>query len=487
VSNGTKAVQSRLKSPAVWCFTTYFAEGLPYTIVRSLSSVFFTDIGMKERYIGYLNFLGIPWNFKFIWAPLLDLFGKKRTWMIAFQALITLLCSGVAVSNFLIGTGNAAAHLTFISISFIALAFLSASNDIAIDGFYMDGIPDKKEQAAYTGYRVFAWRLAFILGRSGFVALAAYVAARNLGAGKYEPWGYAFAAGSLTMLAITLFHTFALPQVEVRTREKKTLKKVAVGIVEAFATYVETTAGALGTIVLVSLILAVLALNLALRFIPETDLAIMISFACLMLFFVLQQKKHIALMLIFIVFYKIGDEILFSMGTPFLMRELLVTKAQYAWLSGLVGAFGAIAGASIGGIWIKKKGLKKAIWPLTILMNFNIWAYIWLAYAKPVATLPSGETHLAGVLTIAAVHCYEQIAAGLGNAVLIVYLLRTCKPEYKASHYAVGSAIMSLCSTFFGGYGGVIVEHMGYLNMFLLSFLVSVPAMLLLFVTPIKD
>jgi PAT family beta-lactamase induction signal transducer AmpG len=65
-----------LKKPGVWVFSTYLAEGLPYAIIRILSSVFFTDIGLKERYIGYLNFLGIPWNLKFLWAPFLDIIGK---------------------------------------------------------------------------------------------------------------------------------------------------------------------------------------------------------------------------------------------------------------------------------------------------------------------------------------------------------------------------------------------------------------------------
>jgi PAT family beta-lactamase induction signal transducer AmpG len=75
----------------------------------------------------------------------------------------------------------------------------------------------------------------------------------------------------------------------------------------------------------------------------------------------------------------------------------------------------------------------------------------------------------------------------LGNAVLLVYLLRTCKPEFKASHYAVGSAIMSLFSTLFGGFGGLIVEQMGYLNMFIMAFCASIPAMALMFWVPIRE
>jgi len=422
-----------LKKPGVWCFTTYMAEGLPFAIIRVLSSVFFTDIGMKERYIGYLNFLGIPWNLKFLWAPFLDIIGKKRTWMIAVQALISVLIIGISFPCFTAAhQANVGLFLAIISVTFIVLAFLSATNDIAIDGYYMEGLTDPKEQAAYTGYRVFAYRMAVILVRSGFVALAAVAAAKLGSDDKYRPWGYAFGAAALTMLLLTLFHAWQLPQFEKdRAHVARSLAGLSRDFARAFNTYFE--------------------------------------------------QEKVALVIIFIITYKIGDEILFSMGTPFLMRELGVTTAQLSWLSGILGALGVIAGTSIGGIWIKKKGLKKAIWPLTIFMNFNIWAYVWLAWYRP-----SAATTL-GLAIIAAVHSYEQIAAGLGNAVLIVYLLRTCKPEFKASHYAVGSAIMSLFSTFFGGFGGIIVERMGYLNMFIMAFCVSIPAMLLMFWVPIRE
>ncbi|MDD5674383.1 MAG: hypothetical protein PHC61_09475 [Chitinivibrionales bacterium] len=419
--------------PTVWCFTTYFAEGLPYAILRLMSSVFFTDIGLKERYIGYLNFLGIPWNLKFIWAPLVDIFGKKRTWMITMQALITLGVLAVAACCwFAPARGSAHGIITLISGIFVVLAFIAATNDVAIDGYYMEGLTDPKEQAAYTGFRVFAYRLAMILVRSGFIAVAAFAAIKITGAGQYKPWAIAFGVAALTMLVFTVFHIFSLPQFE-QTRKKSKIKFGAVlsDIGRAFISY--------------------------------------------------SQQPRFVLVIVFIIFYKIGDEVLFSMGTPFLMRELLVTKAQIYWLSGLVGAFAAIAGTSMGGIWIKMTGLKKAIWPLTIIMNFNIWAYIWLAHARPLATTA------AGAFTIAIVHGYEQMAAGLGNAVLIVYILRTCKVQYKASHYAIGSAIMSLFSTLFGGFGGVIVERFGYLNLFLLAFALSIPSMLLLFWVPIKS
>jgi MFS transporter, PAT family, beta-lactamase induction signal transducer AmpG len=420
-----------LKKTGVWCFSTYLAEGLPFGIIRILSSIFFTDIGLKERYIGYLNFLGIPWNLKFLWAPFLDIIGTKRTWMLVIQALISLLVAGISLSCFTAARqADPGWIIAIIAGTFVILAFLSATNDIAIDGYYMEGLTDPKDQAAYTGYRVFAYRIAIIMVRSGFVAMAAFAAARLGGTDPYRPWGYAFAAASLTMSLLTLFHIWHLPRFE-QERARRTLPDITRDFGRAFSSYFE--------------------------------------------------QEKIVLVIIFIIMFKIGDEILFSMGTPFLMRELGVTKAQLSWLGGILGALGVIVGTSMGGIWIKKKGLKKAIWPLTILMNFNIWAYIWLAWFRPQAETTSG------LMVIAAVHTYEQMAAGLGNAVLLVYLLRTCKPEFKASHYAVGSAIMSLFSTFFGGFGGIIVEQMGYLNMFIMAFCASIPAMLLMFWVPIRE
>ncbi len=421
----------RKSSPATWVFSTYFAEGLPYGVIRLMSSAFFTDVGLKERYLGYLNFLGIPWNLKFLWAPLVDLIGTKRTWMIALQALLSLATAGIAVFCLVVSPAEGALpSLVPVAVLFILLAFLSATNDVAIDGYFQEGILDPGEQAAWTGYRVFAYRIALILARSGFIGVAAFAAARLAGAGKFAPWGYAFGAAALAVGGTAAYHLARAPRFEA-DRKPRSWHGVLAEYGQAFVTYA--------------------------------------------------RQDRFPLVVLFIVFYKVGDEILFSMNTPFLMRELGVTKGQFAWLSGILGALGAVAGTTLGGIWIRRTGLRRAIWPLTILMNFNIWAYIWLAWTRPAAS------DTLGLATIAAVHLYEQMAAGLGSAVLTVYILRTCQPEYKASHFAVGTAIMSIFSTFFGGFGGLIVEKIGYLDLFLLAFFASLPSMLLLFFVPVRD
>jgi PAT family beta-lactamase induction signal transducer AmpG len=470
------------KKPQTWCFTTYFTEGLPYMIVRSMSFVFFTDVGMKERYLGYLNFLGLPWNLKLIWAPFVEIFGSKRRWIIAMQIAISIITAAVALICFAAARspdpGLSNALLAFV---FVVFAFIAATNDIAIDGYYMEGLTDPGDQAAYTGYRVFAYRLSMIIARFGFIYIAAYTA-QHFACNLYTAWGYAFLAAAATMALFTLYHLFALPEFEtVKKRSSKSLATIAQEFVSSFASFLEISQRKTLQTLAVGALLGVVAFFILRFFHCPVIQDFAYSVLAVLGVLLIRANRTIALSLLIIIFYKIGDEILFSMGTPFLMRELHVTKAQIAWMAGVVGAFGSIAGTSIGGIWIKKKGLAKAVWPLTLLMNLNIWAYIWLAYYKPTATTFSG------LAIISTVYCYEQIAAGLGNAVLIVFILRTCKKEFKAAHYAIGSAFMSLFSTVFGGFSGIIVEKTGYLNLFLISFFASIPSMVLLLLSPIKE
>lgn len=418
---------------SLWVASTYFAEGLPYMIVRFMSSVFFTDMGVREALLGFINFLGIPWNLKFLWAPFLDIFGTKRGWMLKIQFLITALVFVIAIFAGLHTNSNPGIILHLIAFLFVGLAFIAATNDISIDAYYLEGLTNKEDQAAYSGLRVMAYRIAVIYARSVLVAIAALA-----------NWFWGFGAGALTMLALFILHKLMLPKFEkdVVASEAKQSHGIA--------------SSASGLLAMTSK-----------KFIE--------SFASY-----LKQEK-VALVLIFVATYKLGDEILFSMNTPFLMREMGLTKTQLAWLSGFVGSFAAIAGALLGAYWIKSVTLKKAIWPITILMNINILAYLALSEGRPSAATAAGITF------IAAVHAYENIAAGLGTAALMVYLMRLCNPQFKAAHFAIGSAIMSLGSTLIGGFGGIIVEQFGYSNLFIFGFFATIPAMLLLFFIPMHE
>lgn len=391
-------------------------------LVRYLGGVYLTDIGVGETYLGLLNLLGLPWIIKFLWAAGVDLSSTKRRWLLSMQIGIAIIAVLLGVVT-LFGPAKAktgAIH-NFTSIQdtaitvFVGLlmvaAFFSATHDIAIDGFYMDALIDPGKQAEYTGLRVTTYRLAVIFAKSVLVGMAALFT-----------WNAAFFAAGISMLGLWIFHSRYLPR-PARVHKKETFNLAS--YIESFRSYL------------------------------DQDRAIWI--------------------LLFVATYKLGDEVLFSMNTPFLMREVGLTKAQLSWMAGIVGTVFSIAGSLISAWSIKRFGLKKAIWPLTLMMNLNIWAYIFLSML-----LPDPNT-LVGMGIVVSVHAYEQFASGLGNAVLIVYIMRTCLPRFKASHYAIASALAGVGGVVIGSFSGVIVHAFGYTDLFFLSFAAALPSMVILF------
>lgn len=423
--------QESTKDPRAWVCTTYFAEGLPYMLVRYLSSVYLTDIGVREAYLGFVNFLGIPWNFKFLWAPAVDLFATRRKWLLVVElllvagfALVALLAA--AGPDIMVGTappvadGMQSLSVKLTIVVLVMLAFLSATHDIAIDGFYMEAISDPARQAAFTGLRVLAYRLAVIFTKSVLVALAGWIS-----------WTAGWLGGATALGLLVIYHWRMLPNPAGDTKPARDGAAIARDWGRAFTTYL--------------------------------------------------SQPRAWLILLFVITYKLGDEILFSMNTPFLMRELGVSKPQLSWVSGVFGTVASIGGSLVSARAISKWGLGRAVWPLTLAMNLNIWAYIWLAWAVPDATTT------AGLSIITAVHSYEQFAAGLGNAVLVVFIMRTCNHEFKAAHYAIASAIASVGGTAFGGFGGLFVESFGYLNLYLVAFAATIPGMAFLKMLKIRN
>lgn len=402
-------------------------------IVRILSSVFLTQIGVKERYLGFLNLLGLPWNGKFLWAPLIDGLGTKKRWQVWLQVALGVMTCVLGVLAYLAGASpEPLSYLTAIVLIFCVMAVLAATNDIAIDGYYLDAIPTRDEQALLSGYRVLAYRLAMVFARSGLVGAVAWFIGSGIAANTYQAWSYSFVIGGAVLLVLAVVHAFILPEVATSNDAVGTkMERASQAFREGVATYL--------------------------------------------------LQPRVGLILAFIILYKVGDELLFSMVTPFLLREIGIATEQYAWIGGIVGAGGTIVGAMLGGLLIKKMGLRRALWPLTILMNVNIWLYVWLSVAKP------DPTTFGGITTIATIHGIEQVAAGLGSAALLVFLLTTCSHQYKATHYAIGSAIMSIPATAVGAFGGVLVEAIGYTNLYILAFVASIPGMVLIPFVPIRE
>ena len=172
--------RSKPRSTLTWVSTTYFAEGLPYSIVHQVvGQQYFTAVNVGPELLGLASLLHLPWNLKFVWAPLVDRWGTARGWMSAMQGLLALLTGAAAIAALALGPAEVAALL-------VAMAFLAATNDIAIDAYYLRSL-DRTRQDKLSGLRIGAFRGAMLLGSGPIVTLA----------GVY---GFPFALGLLALV-----------------------------------------------------------------------------------------------------------------------------------------------------------------------------------------------------------------------------------------------------------------------------------------------
>ncbi len=162
-------MENKKRSPWLWVPSIYFAQGLPYIVVMTVSVIMYKRLGVSNADIAlYTSWLYLPWVIKPLWSPLVDIFRTKRFWIITLQLVIGAALGGVALTIPM--PGYFKLTLGF----FWLLAFSSATHDIATDGFYMLGLSEH-EQAWFVGVRSTFYRFAMITGQGLLIILAGYI------------------------------------------------------------------------------------------------------------------------------------------------------------------------------------------------------------------------------------------------------------------------------------------------------------------------
>ncbi len=477
-----------LQSAHVWAFSTYFAEGFPYTLIRMVSSVFFRDMKVSLEAIGLTSLFGIPWVVKFLWGPQIDEYATKRRWMLSLQFLLGLLAIGVAFLT------SAPSGIKVIAVLLFIGSFIAATHDMAIDGYYMEAL-DEAGQAKFVGYRVMAYRIAMMTGTGVVVTLGA-----TLG------WFLSYLASGALLLLLTLYHFTFLPRVEKDKKpfrdllklffEGKSLALLAVAILLiiglfAFRDEILKAAAEAPFLLKISLsgwigigLLAGLVLLASFRgkikrlLLGDGDSFYARAFMAYM------DREKMGVVLAFIILMRAGESMLSSMVSPFIVD--LGIKVHYGWISGGVGLPFSILGAMAGGWMISKYSLGRTIWPFLLAQNLTNLVYMALAlYLGPYLALNTGAQQVTPVgagnlFCVALVHAFDQFAGGLGTSVLVTFLMRTCLPDFKAAHFAIGTGLMNLSGVFAGVAGGFLAERLGYGFFFGISFLASLPGMALI-------
>ncbi len=393
------------RSPWAWVPTLYFAEGVPYVAVMTISLIMYKRLGLSNTDITlYTSWLYLPWVIKPLWSPFVDMMKSKRWWIITMQLLIGASLAGVGFT--IPGPWWLQGSLSF----FWLMAFSSATHDIAADGFYMLGL-DSHEQAYFVGIRSTFYRIATIFSSGLLVGLAG--ALQVLTRSITYSWSLVFYFMAGLFIALWLYHSWSLPK---PSEDGDRIQKSVSGIVSEFHLTMVT-------------------------------------------FF---QKPQVWAGICFMLFYRMPEGLLAKVSALFLVDSshnggLGLSDGEYGLVQGTVGVIGLTLGGILGGIAASRDGLKRWLWPMVMAITLPDLVYVYLSYAMP-----------SSLLTINICVFIEQFGYGFGFSAYMLYLIYYSQGQHKTSHYALCTAFMALSMMIPGLFAGALQEAVGYQAFFLI-------------------
>jgi len=188
-----------------------------------------------------------------------------------------------------------------------------------------------------------------------------------------------------------------------------------------------------------------------------------------------QGWRSALLILVFLFFYKLGDSMCTALATPFYM-DLGFTKTQIGLIAKNAGLWPAVIGGLLGGLWMVKIGINRALWLFGVVQVGSIFGFAWLASLGRHTEISSVElSQLAVVIGL------EALGVGLGSAAFGAFIARTTHPAYTATQFALFTSLLAIPRTFANAATGWLVEKLGWMSFFLLCAALAIPGMLLLF------
>ena len=384
------------------CVFTGFASGMPLYLLIQLVPAWLRDGGVSLTDIGLFALVGLPYTWKFMWAPLMDRWplplGLRRGWMLFAQI-------GLIVTIGALGSLDPGSQTAMVAALAVVIAVFSATQDIAIDAYRRELLPDE-ELGLGNAVHVQAYRIASLIPGSLSLILADSL-----------PWAVVFwitAAFMAVGVGLTLV-------VKEPIRDAVPEQSLAASVVAPFNDYVQRRGWS-------SLLLAVS----------------------------------------FMVLYKLGDNMATALSTPFYL-DLGFSKTEIGLVAKNAALWPAIFGGLAGGLVMVRLGINRSLWVFGLVQLLSILGYAWLANTGPVLWM------------LALVIGFEYLGVGLGTAAFTAFIARESSRTFAATQFALFTALAALPRTLANSTTGVLVEHFGWVNFFLLCTLLAVPGMLLLF------
>jgi len=375
-----------------------FAAGLPLYLTGGTLTAWMEESGVSIQMIGVFALVAIPYNLKFLWAPVLDryqvpLLGRRRGWIALFQILLAgaiAVLALVDMSNDVLGVAAAA----------LCVAVLSASQDVVVDAYRTD-VLTPAERGRGSGLYVSGYRVALIVAGSGAFLLADVISWRST---------YLILAG---LMMVTVVGTLWAPE-STSTKPPPDLRSAVVE--------------------------------------PLTE------------FF---RRRGALLVIAFIMLYRVGDAAANHMIAPFLL-DIDFTKSEIGIVQKGIGMAATIVGALIGGLFIDRIGVIKALILFGLAQALANFGYLVLAVTD------------AGLGGLTAAVAIDNICNGLGTAAFVAYLMSLCHRRFSATQYALFTSAATLLGRLLGAASGFVVASYGWAVFFGCTIVLAVPAIVFL-------
>jgi MFS transporter, PAT family, beta-lactamase induction signal transducer AmpG len=385
-----------------WIATLFFAEGLPATVVASLSVIILKHLQVPNARIAVCaSGLMLPWTLRPLWSPLLEVFGTKRSFVVAMEAAIALCLAGIAI-GLAAGAGPSLCILLF-----AIIALCAATHDMAADGLFIRSLP-AESQRRYVGWLSVAFNGGKLTAQGLLVVMVGQLAVWR---GALFAWQVGFLVLAAITSALAFYHYRVLPdeQGAVRERSHRSLAQVGAATKQVITSFF--------------------------------------------------GNGRIAWLLALIVVYRVAEGQVLRIVPLFLLDSrgeggLGFSTAQLGALYGGVGGITWAIGAVIGGWTATKLGERRAFVPLCLAFNLPTLVYLFLAGVQPSLTI------------VAVAIAVEQIAYGIGSIGLKLAVLSAAKGPYETAHCAFAGALAGIGAVAAGMFSGTSQATFGYFGFF---------------------
>jgi PAT family beta-lactamase induction signal transducer AmpG len=399
-----------------------FSSGLPLALSGSTLQIWMKESGIDLHDIGLFVLVGTPYTLKFLWAPLVDAlhipmltrrFGRRRGWLVFSQLLL------IAAILLLASTDPAKAPW-FVALGALLVAATSATQDIVVDAFRVESLPESEQAAGMAGY-VAAYRIGMLVSTAGALFLVSAFEGTGLVRNAAWAWGY------IAMAALVLIGTVtALAATE---PEKSVRAEQATRAEDGFARVMNSAVGAFSEFL---------------------------------------TRKDALAALAFIILFKFTDAFSGTMTAPFVI-DLGFTRNDYAAIVKGVGLAATLIGGFAGGFVARRYPLAASLWIGGILQAAANLSFSWLALV--------GVNQWALAFAITA----ENFTSAIGTVIFVAYLSALCRnPLHTATQYALLTALAAVGRTYLSASAGFVAEATGWPLFFAVCVLAAVPSLFLL-------